>query len=645
MGSLHRCFLLLAAALLSAPAHADSWNQYGGEGGQQYTSLAQIGPGNLDELEPAWIYRSGDLNQGFTHKRHSFQANPVFWQGMLFISTSANWIIAVDAVTGEERWRFDPGLPKDISYSESASRGVSLWHGESDVCPDRVLMGTLVGHVHALDALTGEPCADFGDDPAHPGRVDMTEGVGGPANLVGYYGITSPPAVSGDHVIVGSAIGDNRAVKSPRGIVRSLDARTGAMNWLWDPVPRAAEDPMRSDWGGSSADVTGAANVWAPITVDHERRLVFLPTSSPSPDFYGGERPGDNRYANSLVALDRETGQVAWHHQLIHHDVWDYDIPAQPTLTEIQREDAVIPAVVIVTKTGMLYAFERETGRPIFDIIEKPVPQSDLPGERLSPTQPFSSIPPLVDHHALGADDAFGVAWFDRRSCQRTLREFRSEGIFTPPSLRGSVLYPSYAGGSNWGGVAVEPVRQLAIVNVNQVAALVRLIPREDIEALRSSGDLDGWDISRQEGTPYFMARRIFTSPLGLPCTRPPWGKLVAVDLRQGSIAWDIPLGSIRDLAPAFVPNFNWGVPNMGGPMVTASGLVVIGAAAEHTLRIFDVSTGEELWSHRLPAPAMATPMSYEVGGVQYIAVSAGGHDMLDTVRGDYLMSFRLKPR
>jgi quinoprotein glucose dehydrogenase len=207
------------------------------------------------------------------------------------------------------------------------------------------------------------------------------------------------------------------------------------------------------------------------------------------------------------------------------------------------------------------------------------------------------------------------------------------------------VLYPSYAGGSNWGGVAIDPVRQLAIVNVNQVAALVRRIPRDDFEALRSSGDLDGWDLSRQESTPYFMARRIFTSPLGLPCTRPPWGKLVAVDLRQGSIAWNIPLGSIRYLAPAFVPNFNWGVPNMGGPMVTASGLVVIGAAAEHTLRIFDVNTGEQLWSHHLPAPAMATPMSYEVDGVQYIAVCVGGHDMLDTVRGDYLMSFRLTSR
>lgn len=639
----HKCFLLLAAALLLSPALAEDWSQYGGDGGQQYTSLARIGPGNLDRLEPAWTYRSGDLNQGFSHKNHSFQANPVFWQGLLFISTSANWIIAVDAVTGEERWRFDPGLPEDVSYSESASRGVSLWHGESEVCPDRVLVGTLVGHVHALNALTGEPCEDFGDDPVHPGRVDMTEGVGGPANLAGYYSITSPPAVSGDHVIVGSAIGDNRAVESPRGIVRSLDARTGAINWLWDPIPRAPDDPMRRDWGGNSANLTGSANVWAPMTVDHERKLVFLSTSSPSPDFYGGERPGDNRYANSLVALDLETGQVVWHQQLIHHDVWDYDIPAQPTLTEIGDQDASVPAVLVATKTGMLYAFERETGRPIFEITEKAVPQSDVSGEQLSPTQPFSSIPPLVEHDALGVDDAFGVAWFDRRSCQRTLREFRSEGVFTPPSLRGSVLYPSYAGGSNWGGVAVDPERQIAIVNVNQVAALVRLIPRDDIEALRSS-ELDGWDISRQEGTPFFMARRMFLSPLGLPCTPPPWGKLVAVDLQQGTILWDIPLGTIRDMAPAFVPNFNWGVPNMGGPLVTASGLVVIGAAAEHTLRIFDVNTGEELWSHRLPAPAMATPMSYEVDGVQYIAVSVGGHDTLDTARGDHLMSFRLSP-
>lgn len=616
------------------------WSQYGGEGGQQYTPLTQIHRDNVDELELAWTFRTGDMNQDFDHKGHSFQANPILWNGTLYISTSANWVIAVEAVTGKEKWRFDPELPKEIGYSESASRGVSIWHGDADVCPHRIFLGTLNGFVYALDATTGEICEDFGED----GRVDMGEDVGQSEALEGYYGITSPPTVTGDSLIVGSAIGDNREVASPRGIVRSLNAISGEINWIWDPIPREASDPMRSDWGANSADITGSANVWAPVSVDQELGLVFVSTSSPSPDFFGGKRPGDNRYANSLVALDIDNGAVVWHHQLVHHDVWDYDIPSQPTLTQISSNGQSIPAVLVVTKTGMLYAFRRDDGTPLFDIDEKPVPQSDVPGETLSATQPFSSVPALVDQRALTEEDAFGIAWFDRRACQKILREFRSEGIFTPPSLQGTIMSPGYAGGSNWGGVAVDPERQIAVAPVNQIPTLVRLIPRAELEPLRARGELEGWDISRQEGTPYFMARRVFLSPLGLPCIRPPWGKLVAVDLSNGSILWDIALGTIRDLAPPVVPNFEWGVPNMGGALLTGSGLVVVGAAAEHTLRLLDAGTGAQLWQHRLPAPAMATPMSFEIGGTQYLVIAVGGHGALGTERGDYLMAFRLRP-
>ncbi len=638
----HIYLVITLVAGFAQIVQSQQWDQYGGQGGQQYTPLTHINHHTLDRLALAWTYRTGDLNQGFVYKGHSFQANPILWQRTLYISTSANQVMALDAATGEERWRFDAEIPNDIRYSESASRGVSIWHGESDICPHRIFLGTLTGIVHALDAETGEPCADFGAKAGHPGYADMREGVGDHDNLAGYYGITSPPAVAGDTIIVGSAIGDNQEVASPRGIVRSLDARTGEVHWIWDPIPRDPDDPVRADWGGNSADITGSANVWAPMSVDLARKLIFLSTSSPSPDFYGGERPGDNRYANSLVALDLDHGDVIWHQQLIHHDLWDYDIPAQPTLTTLQRDGQAIDAVVIVTKTGMLYTFDRDSGEPIHEIIDRDVPASDVPGEVASLRQPFSSIPPLVEHRPLTEDDAFGIAWLDRRSCQRILRSFRSDGIFTPPSLTGSVMYPSYAGGSNWGGVAIDPERQLAVANVNQIPALVRLIPEEDIAALRASGELDDWQVSPQRGTPYYMARRIFLSPLGLPCTRPPWGKLVAVDLQAGDILWEIPLGSIRDLAPALVPNFRWGVPNMGGPLVTASGLIVIGAAAEHTLRIIDIHTGEELWQHRLPAPAMATPMSYELDGAQYIVVAVGGHGQLDTVRGDHVMAFRV---
>ncbi len=620
-------------------AQGAEWDQYGGQGGQQYTEYDQIRPDNLDRLEPAWRFRTGDLNADFERKQYSFQANPVFWDGLLYISTSANWVIAVEAHSGVERWRFDPGLPKDIGYSESASRGVTLWHGTATTCPDRVFIGTLIGGVHALDARTGAPCTDFGDN----GRVDMREGVGNPDQNLGDYGITSPPAVIGDQIIVGSAIGDNRGVQLERGVVRALDARTGAVNWYWDPIPRSPDEPEFASWEGDSALITGAANVWPPISVDAALNLVYVSTGSPSPDFYGGERLGDNNYANSLVALEADTGRVSWHQQLVHHDIWDYDIPSQPTLTNIQTATGVREAVIVVTKTGMLYAFDRRNGEPVYEITEKPVLASAVPGERAAPTQPFSSVPALSSQRAITENDAFGILWFDKRACRKIIRNMQSGGIFTPPSLQGTIMNPGYAGGSNWGGVAVDPTRQIAIANVNQIPALVRLIPRNDLEALRSSGELDGWDISMQRGTPYYMARRVFLSALGLPCVKPPWGELVAVDLKTATILWNVPLGTIRDVAPAIVPNFKWGVPGMGGAMVTASGLVVIGAAAEEVLRIFDIETGEELWKHDMPASPLATPMSYTIEGEQYIAIVAGGHDALGLPRGDYLVSFKLK--
>ena len=629
--------LVVYAGSWAAPVLASTWSQYGGEGAQQYTPLTQVNAQNVQQLQELWRFRTGDLGQDFKRKGHSMQANPVLWNRTLYISTSANWVIAVDAATGAEKWRFDAQLPKDISYSESGSRGVSLWHGKADQCPNRVLFGTLVGELIALDATTGELCSDFGV----AGRVDLRKGVG--QVELGDYSVTSPPAVLGDRIIVGSAIGDNRATDLERGIVRALDARSGEILWLWDPIPKSPEDPATATWQASSNVSTGAANVWAPIVADSTSGLVFASTSSPSPDFYGGERLGDNHYANSVVALDSATGEVVWFRQLVHHDVWDYDIPAQPTLTTITRNGKTYDAVVVVTKTGMLFAFERSTGEPIYAIEERPVPQTDVPGEVTSPTQPFSSIPALADQSALIKDDAFGLLFFDKRSCKKQIDSYRSEGIFTPPSLDGTIMNPGYAGGSNWGGVAVDSKRQIAVTNVIQAPALVRLIPRDELSALRESGDLEGWDIAEQRGTPYYMARRFFLSPIGLPCIKPPWGKLVAVDLDAGDILWEVPLGSTKNLAPKAVPNLNWGVPNLGGAMLTGSGLIVIGAAAEHTLRIFQTETGEQIWSTDLPAAAMSTPMSYELDGKQYIAVVAGGHDQLGMQRGDYLLVYGLR--
>jgi quinoprotein glucose dehydrogenase len=635
----HSVAKTLVAALLSLFVVPASMAQavYGGDGGRQFSPLTQIKADNLDQLKLAWRFQTGDLGQDFARKRHSMQAQPVYWNGLLFVSTSSNWVIAVDAASGAERWRFDAELPKEISYAESASRGVSLWHGDSEVCPDRVFLGTLLGQVFALNAHTGEPCSDFGNG----GEVDLTIGVGEVSP--GEYGITSPPAVLGDQLIVGSAIGDNRAARLERGIVRSLDVRTGAIHWSWDPIPASSDDPAYASWANDSALVTGAANVWPPITVDAENNLVFLSTGSPSPDFYGGERLGDNHYANSLVALDADTGEVRWWQQLVHHDVWDYDIPSQPTLTDIQYNGRQHQAVGVVTKTGMLYAFDRLSGEPVYAVEEKPVPASAVPGEQLSPTQPFSSFPALADQSPVSRDDLFGLTFLDKRSCVRIQRSARNEGIFTPPDFQGSIMNPSYAGGSNWGGMAVDSEQQIAVANINQIPALVHLIPRDGLQAFYEEHGEDGWEVAEQRGTPYYMARKIFLSSLGLPCTRPPWNKLVAVDLASASILWEVPLGTVRDLAPGLVPNFNWGAPGMGGPLITASGLIVIGAVTEHVLRIFDLGSGEELWTYDLPTAAMALPMSYEHEGEQYIAIVAGGHDNLDMPRGDYLYAFKLQ--
>lgn len=632
-----RFTLFIFGLLAIVYATASGWPQYGNLGGQQYTPLNQININNLNQLEEVWRFRTGDLGQGFKRKGHSMQANPILWNGTLYVSTSANWVIAIDALTGAEQWRFDPKLPKDIGYSSSASRGVSIWHGNAQVCPSRIFLGTLIGELIALDARTGKLCSDFGDN----GRVDLSRGVG--SVELGEYSITSPPAILGELVIVGSAIGDNRATNLERGIVRALDAQSGSIKWLWDPIPKSPTDRASTTWSSQSNLNTGAANAWAPLTADHSSGLIFVPTSSPSPDFFGGERLGDNLYSNSIVALDGATGEIVWFQQLVHHDVWDYDLPAQPTLTTIKRGSESHAAVVVVTKTGMLFAFDRDTGKPIYEIEEKAVPQSKVPGEVTSPTQPFSTIAALANQSPVTTKDAFGVIFFDKLSCRRQIRKFESNGIFTPPSLEGIIMRPGYAGGSNWGGVAIDPDRQIAVTNVNEIPALVRLVPRADLGRLKAEGKLKGWQITAQRGTPYYLARRIFLSPLNLPCTKPPWGELVAVDLRSGKILWEENLGTIKDLAPKVVPNFKWGVPNLGGAILTGSGLLVIGAAAEHKLRIYQTETGQELWSAKLPAAAMSTPMSYELNGKQYIAVVAGGNDALNMKRGDYVIVYGLK--
>ncbi len=634
---MRRRFFVLATMVLVggiAAAGDHTWPHYGGDaGGTRYSSASNINRDNVDDLDIDWIFRTGELGEGYAKSGNlSFEATPVLWNQTLYFSTGFNKIFAISAATGVQRWMFDPEIDKDTRYAEVASRGVSIWHDtnadENATCAHRVFMGTLDARLWAIDALTGKPCPGFGKN----GSVDMTVGVR--LKDANDYTITSPPALYKDSLIVGSAIGDNRAVELERGIVRALDARTGEVIWFWDPIPTSPDDPAYETWENNSADINGAANAWSILSIDEANDLVFIPTTAPSPDFYGGERKGDNRYANSLVALRASNGEMAWHYQIVHHDVWDYDLASQPTLFELNRNGESIPAVVQPTKHGMLFVFNRLTGEPLFPIEERPVPQDPVDGERLSPTQPFSSLPPLVDHSAVTPDDAWGLVPGDKGGCRDRIEQHRSDGIFTPPSLKGTIEYPGYAGGSNWGSAAFDSDRQYVIANTMQLPMIVTLIPRERADEFE--------DYSDQRGTPYIMKRGAFLSRWGIPCTPPPWGKLTAIDLNTGEIAWDVPLGTIEDDAPAIIPNIKYGVPNIGGPIVTAGGLIFIGATTDDYLRAFDIDTGEELWKGRLPAGGQATPMTYTVDGKQSVVIAAGGHGNMGTNRGDYVVAFSL---
>jgi len=620
------------------------WGSYGGDpGGNRHSPLTQITRGNVEQLEIAWTYRTGELGADFARADTlTFEATPILVRDSLYLSTATNIVIALDPATGVQRWRYDPRIDRARRYSEATSRGVSSWidptADPAAPCAHRIIVGTLDARLIALDGRTGRPCRDFGSG----GKVDLNPGLR--AGAAGNYLVTSPPAIYRNIVVVGSAVGDNGAVEMPRGIVRAFDVRSGNKLWAWDPIPTSADEATRRGWQPQSAQRTGAANAWSVLSVDAGRGLIFVPTGSASPDYFGGERTGDNNYANSLVALHADTGEVAWHRQLVHHDVWDYDVPAQPMLIDIERDNKSIPAVVQATKTGMLFVFDRETGEPVFEMVERPVPQSDVPGEATSPTQPFPATPALVSHAAVTPHDAWGLTFYDRGKCRDLISHYRSEGIFTPPSLQGTIESPGFAGGVNWGSTAFDSERQLVIAAVNHIPMVVTLVPRDQYAEARRSDVWAESDFAPQTGTPYGVRREVLASPFGLPCTAPPWGTLAAVDLRRNAIRWQVMLGSTRDMTPWFVPAPTLGMPNMGGPMVTDGGLVFIGAATDNYLRAFDVETGREMWKGRLPAGGQATPMSYEANGRQFVLIAAGGHGKLGTKRGDYVVAFALPP-
>nr|WP_247713440.1 pyrroloquinoline quinone-dependent dehydrogenase [Qipengyuania polymorpha] len=606
-----------------------AWRAYGGDpGGNRYVAAGQIDRDNVSSLRIAWTHRSGALagRPDSDRANSAFQATPILVADALVYCTQFQQVIAIDPGTGTEKWRFDPQVPSG-SYpgNQYTCRGVSYWaddQADSDAdCAERIFLGTVDARIIALDARTGKPCEAFGTEGQLRIEPSLT------LRWPGEFQITSAPAIVGDIVVTGTSISDNLRTDAPEGTVFAFDARDGEPRWTFDPLEASPE--IRGNH----------ANVWSTISVDEERGLVFLPTSSPSPDYFGGNRAGDNRYANSLVALDGESGTVAWHFQAVHHDVWDYDLPAQPGLYEVWRDGRLHEVVAQVTKTGHVFVLDRETGEPFLPIEERPVPQAGVNGERLSPTQPFPALTPAIVPDRLDPDDAFGLTVWDKLACRSKLASLRAEGLYTPPSLEGTLAYPFQGGGANWGSTAYDPSRNLMVVNMNNLAGYVRLHRGSD-EARASNRISESDEFAPMEGAPYSMSRDPLVSPLGLPCSPPPWGVLAGVDLDSGAIVWRRTLGTTEELAGGLA--LELGTPALGGPMITGGGLVFIGAAMDNYLRAFDVATGRELWKGRLPAGGQATPMSYVWQGRQYVVIAAGGHSRVGTKPGDHLVAFAL---
>jgi len=611
------------------------WPAWGGDpGAARHSPLTQITPENVSRLEVAWIHHTGDvLPEGKT----AFQATPVLDDGALYFCSPLNRVFAVDAETGVERWAFDPEAKLEGSWSRRC-RGVALWRDPEAppgaACARRVFTSTQDARLFAIDAATGEPCSGFGAG----GQVDLRPGLGPHAPRD--YQSTSVPAVIGEVVAVGAAVADGQRVDVPGGVVRGYHARTGALVWAFDPVPRPQRTPAPD---GTPRYHPGTPNAWGVFSADPARDLLFLPMGNPSPDFFRGPgvREDLDHYGSSVVALRGATGEVVWRFQTVHHDLWDYDVSAPPALIELRKDGKLVPAVAQPTKMGFLFLLHRETGEPIHPVEERPVPQSELLGRWLSPTQPFPTHPPPLHPIQLTPDDAFGLTPLDRRWCRRRIGSLRSEGIYTPPSLEGSVEYPGVAGGTNWGGLAFDPERQIAVLNSSRMPNVQRLVPRA--EASDTVADPPRLILFPQEGAPYAMEQGVLVSPLGIPCSKPPWGTLLGVDLVRGEVLWEIPFGTTRGFAPwpFWIP---FGMPSMGGPTTTASGLAFIGAAMDGYLRAYDTETGRELWSHHLPAGGQAGAMTYRLrpDGKQYVVIAAGGHATLGTKLGDALVAFAL---
>jgi quinoprotein glucose dehydrogenase len=637
----------IAAASTALRAGVD-WVAYGGDNSAtRYSPLRQITRENVDQLEKVWEFRTGDMPEG--EERFSNQNTPLKIGDRVLICSAMNKVISLDAATGLEQWRYDPGVPSDAIPYNATCRGLAFYEAPqlepTELCHQRVVMNTLDARLIAVDVATGQLCSDFGND----GIVDLTVGLGRTAP--GWYAPTSPPTIVRNIAVVHSQVRDGQRRDAPSGVVRGYDVMTGELAWAWDHArPETVGLPPEGETYSR-----GTSNVWTISSADEELGLVYLPHGVPSVDYWGGMRSDlENQYSTALVALDVTTGRPAWHYQTVRYDIWDYDLGAQGTLIDFPTQDGPVPALILPTKVGMYWIFDRRTGDLLVEVEDRPVPQGGVEPDRLSPTQPFVIDFPNVLKPDIEERHMWGMTPLDQLWCRIQFRQSRYEGMYTPPSADWWIQFPGYNGGVDWGGVAIDLERNIMVSNYNVTANRNRLVPRAEIDEHGIVPiDEPGWednspdDISPQADTPFGIEvnagwRVPFTRML---CTQPPYGGIMAVDLNTRMVLWDRPFGSARKNGPFGLPSFlpfEIGTPNNGGAVVTASGLIFVAATTDDFLHAIDMDTGEVLWRADLPAGGQAGPAMYEAQGRQYLVINAGGHNFMETPIGDYFIAYAL---
>lgn len=610
------------------------WHAYGRtQHGTRYSPLTQIKPGNVSRLEKVWHYQTGDTRRPGDPEETTYEVTPLKVGDSLYICTPHNFVIALDAETGEERWRFDLHVPDSANRQHLTCRGLSYHASETpdvgQACQQRLFMPTADARLIALDPQTGRVCPSFGEN----GVVNLWKNM--PHVKEGFYYSTSPPVVANGLVIVGGAVNDNVSTTEPSGVIRAYDVNTGELKWNWDPGNPEQTEPIAA--GDTYSEST--PNSWSISSADEELGLIYVPLGNQVPDQWGGNRSENSeRFSSSIVALDLVTGQLRWVFQTVHHDLWDMDVPAQPSLVDIQTSSGMVPALVAPTKQGDIFVLDRRTGEPVLPVNEVRAPQGAAEGDWVAPTQPVSAL--SYEPPKLRATDLWGATFIDQMMCHIQFHSLRYEGRYTPPSTQGSLIYPGNFGVFNWGSVAVDPVRQMVFSAPSYLAFTSKLIAREnDKDTYVSDSEPH---LNENFGAPFAVELKPFVSPIGLPCTAPPWGYVAGADLRTGKTHWLRKNGTVRDRSPVPLP-FEMGVPSLGGPMVTAGGVAFLSGTLDYYLRAYDTATGRQLWRSRLPAGGQATPMTYQSrSGRQMVVVVAGGHGSLGTKAGDSVIAYAL---